>query len=108
MVRWSKGKPPVPTKDDAAEKIGRGALEATSKLGDLMQRHPSAICDTTMLPLPKPAMKLALKRAWLLAKDEKTRRAVGVAYVGLADFQDGVGDKPIASMPPDLMPSASR
>jgi hypothetical protein len=51
-------------------------------------------------------MKLALKAAWLLSSDDKAVRGhLEAAYVSLADFQDGVGDRPLSvQLPADATP----
>ena len=78
---------------------------AIKKLATLMEPYPSAILDTTMLPLPKTEMKAALKLAWLQTESAKWREWLELGYVLLADFQDGVGATPIQPLDlPDLKP----
>lgn len=69
--------------------------EPLPRLRDLMRRHPLAICDTTMLPLPKPEMKNALKIAWELATDDPQRAEIEAGFLYLSQFQDGIGAQPI-------------
>ena len=86
MFRWFK-KPSSSTPD----------LEAiVHALGALMDKYPTQVLDTSMLPLPKTEMKAAIKEAWL-ASDLPTRKILEAGYVFLAQFQDGVGDRPIDS-----------
>src|SRR5260370_18715761 len=60
-----------------------------------MERYPTAILDTSKLPLPKADMKCLSTGAWLTQTDGKIRNFLEIAYVHLSQFQDGVGDKPI-------------
>jgi hypothetical protein len=72
----------------------------------LMERYPTAILDTSKLPLPKADMKCLFTRAWLTQTDGKIRNFLEIAYVHLSQFQDGVGDKPIdCSFPSDRDPA---
>jgi hypothetical protein len=74
--------------------------------GVLMERYPTAILDTSKLPLPKADMKCLFTRAWLTQTDEKVRDFLEIAYVHLSQFQDGVGDKPIdCILPSDSDPA---
>jgi hypothetical protein len=83
----------------------QGAEDAIRKLGALMETYPSAILDTTMLPLPKTEMKTALKQAWLQTKDAQWRNWLEVGYMTLASFQDGVGRTPCQTVHlPDIKP----
>ena len=72
--------------------IPDGLIEA---FGVLMERYPTAILDTSKLPLPKANMRRVLLDARLSQTDQKTRTFLEIAYVHLSQFQDGVGDKPI-------------
>ena len=79
-----------------------GLIEA---FGVLMERYPTAILDTSKLPLPKASMRRVLMDAWLAQTDQKTRTFLEIAYVHLSQFQDGVGDKPIdCKLPSDADP----
>ena len=83
----------------------QGAEDAIRKLGALMETYPSAILDTTMLPMPKAEMKIALKQAWLQTKDAQWRNWLEVGYMTLANFQDGVGRAPCQTVYlPDIKP----
>ena len=88
---WFRKKP-APT---ASERLTRAIPRVMSTYGALMTRYPQAILDTSKLPLPKAEMKLLLKQAWLLNDDPHMRNAVEIGYVGLSQFQDGVGETPI-------------
>ena len=82
--------------------VPEGLIEA---FGVLMERYPTAILDTSKLPLPKANMRRVLMEAWLAQTDQKTRAFLESAYVHLSQFQDGVGDKPIDyKLPSDADP----
>jgi len=84
------------------EAIPEGAIEA---FGVLMERYPTAILDTSKLPLPKADMRRVFMDEWLAQTDEKTRTFLEIAYIHLSQFQDGVGDKPIdCTLPSDADP----
>src|SRR6266550_7303605 len=84
------------------EAVPEGAIEA---FGVLMERYPTAILDTSKLPLPKADMRRVFMDEWLAQTDEKTRTFLEIAYIHLSQFQDGVGDKPIdCTMPSDADP----
>ena len=78
-----------------SERLTREILKVVSTYGALMTRYPQAILDTSKLPLPKTEMKLLLKQAWLLNDDPHMRDAMEIGYVGLSQFQDGIGETPI-------------
>src|SRR5258708_9086759 len=63
--------------------------------GDVRKGLRAAILDSAGLPLPKPAMKLAVKIPWTRAPNDETRRFAESAYLHLSNFQDGAGDRPI-------------
>jgi hypothetical protein len=70
-----------------------------------MERYPTAILDTSKLPLPKADMRRVFMEEWLAQTDEKTRTFLEIAYVHLSQFQDGVGDNPIdCKVPSDKDP----
>jgi hypothetical protein len=71
------------------------AIDAVTRYGIILEHQGSAILDASKLPLQKAEMKKALIAVWRSAPDEKMRNAVEFGYVNLANFQDGVGDKPI-------------
>jgi len=80
--------------------------ESIEAFGVLMERYPTAILDTSKLPLPKADMKDLFTHAWLTQTDERIRNLFELAYVHLSQFQDGVGDKPIdCSFPSDHDPA---
>src|SRR5690242_10079280 len=63
----------------------------------LVEKHGTAILDTSMLPLPKARMKEILKAAYKQTTDAGMRGHLGVGYMFLGNFQDGVGPKPISA-----------
>jgi hypothetical protein len=97
MFGWLKDKAQAPGTAAIQSWIAKNAFNMTLKLGDLMRAHPHAILDTSRLPLPKPAMKLALKMTWKRAPNDETRRFAETAFLHLSNFQDGAGDQPIDS-----------
>lgn len=75
----------------AAEKIVQeygAALRSVSRPG----RY---VTDARNLPHPKEDIKQALILALRLNTDPKEREALKIAYVSLADWQEGVGDIPV-------------
>jgi hypothetical protein len=88
----------------------QSAEDAIRKLAALMETYPSAILDTTMLPLPKAEMKTALKQAWLRIESAKWRNWLEVGYIILSNFQDGVGPRPCQQpvFPPNKDPELLR
>jgi len=87
-----------PAKAQKGETAASGELspwEALPRLRDLMRRHPFAICDTSLLPLPKAEMRNALKLAWDLATDDQQRAEIEAGFLHLSQFQDGIGAEPI-------------
>src|SRR5437660_6060230 len=72
--------------------VPEGSIEA---FGVMMERYPTAILDTSKLPLPKADMRRVFMDTWLAQTDEKMRTFLEIAYIHLSQFQDGVGDSPI-------------
>jgi len=64
--------------------------------GDFMESPyfpaPGCIADTKKLPYDKKLIKVALVLSAKLCNDPKMKEMLKVAYVGLANFQDGVGE----------------
>jgi hypothetical protein len=58
-------------------------------LGELMERYPTALLDMTRLPASKQKMKEVIKEVW--REQPKIRGALTQAYLGLSQFQDGIG-----------------
>jgi hypothetical protein len=85
----------LPSKPEASNKpiTGNKAVEAVERLGELIQRYPLAIFDSSRLPLPKSQMKLAIKAVWKAVQDRTVREHLAVGYMHLSHFQDGIGDK---------------
>ena len=57
----------------------------------LLFRELGCIADTKKLPYDKEIIKTALILSFKLCDDPKTKEMIKVAYIGLADFQEGVG-----------------
>ena len=82
--------------------VPEGSIEA---FGVLMERYPTAILDTSKLPLPKADMRRVFMDTWLAQTDDKMRTFLEIAYIHLSQFQDGVGDSPIdCKVPSDADP----
>jgi hypothetical protein len=82
--------------------VPEGSIEA---FGVMMERYPTAILDTSKLPLPKADMRRVFMDTWLAQTDEKMRTFLEIAYIHLSQFQDGVGDSPIdCKVPSDADP----
>lgn len=73
-------------------------------LGELMERHPTALMGTRRLPAPKQAMKTVIKEAW--RQEPRLRPQLMQAYLYLSHFQDGIGDAVLDSKLPDLKKGA--
>jgi hypothetical protein len=77
------------------EKTIAGVNKIVNDYGDFMQSSafpaPGCIADTKKLPYDKEIIKTALILSLKLCDDPEMKEMLKVAYVGLADFQDGVG-----------------
>ena len=60
------------------------------KLGELMERYPTALMDLSRLPASKQTMKAVIKELW--RPEPALRRQLANAYLYLSHFQDGVGN----------------
>lgn len=95
MFGWRK-KPSAPLATDNARAAVQAAVDAAMKLGGILEDNAGLlVLDSGMLPLPKPQMKTALQIAWKVAGSAELRDAIEGCYLGLSNFQDGVGAKPI-------------
>ncbi len=56
---------------------------------------PGTVADVKSLPYPKAQIKEALRNAMSVATDKQMREQLVQAYIFLADYQEGVGAKPI-------------
>jgi hypothetical protein len=90
MFGWGRPKSNRPSSDLTPDAM----RDAIVRYGSIMERHGTAVLDVSLLPLPKPQMKQAFRIAWGDA-DTFMKNAIEEAYVFLACFQEGVGDKPI-------------
>ena len=66
-----------------------GAVLARGEVG------AGIIADTTRLPYPKSTIKAALQVALRLTLDAQMKEQLKIGYISLADWQDGVGGKPL-------------
>lgn len=77
--------------------------EIVSAYGSLIEKYSTAFVDASTLPVPKRELKEALRKVW--EKYPEKRSAIEVAYVHLANFQEGVGPEPIeGKLPTDASP----
>ena len=71
------------------------ANKIVNDYGDFMQSAAfpklGCIADTKKLPYDKEIIKTALILSFKLCDDPETKEMIKVAYIGLADFQEGVG-----------------
>ncbi len=82
--------------------LGKDSVDVVSEYGAILEKHEAmSICDASALPQPKDQMKLALKTVLKRTTDRNLRSAFEVAFVSLADFQDGVGPTPFRFALPD-------
>jgi len=78
-------------------------MAAIFALSQLLSRYPSAILDASLLPLPKPEMRLGIKAAWMQSTNQEFREWLEVGYLFLSHFQDDVGHEPVESVAmPDI------
>jgi hypothetical protein len=74
-------------------------LEVTdviSVYGELLEKYPLSILDTSMLPIPKTKMKVLLKTLYAGASNPELKNSIETGFVFLSNFQDGVGVRPIS------------
>jgi hypothetical protein len=69
--------------------------DVLSAYGALMEKHPLAIMDISMLPIPKTKMKVLLKSLYTTANNPAQRNLFEAGFIHLSKFQDGVGHTPI-------------
>lgn len=106
MFGWFKNKPRESLSDKKTEQIVEAVQTAINAYGALLQQYPMAVLDASRLPLPKAEMKAALKLSWALETNNQQRNHIEVGYVGLSNFQEGVGENPIdVSLPVDADPA---
>lgn len=72
----------IPTEKSSAQLLGA--------LGELMERYPTALLDSSRLPAPKHKMKAVIKDVW--KREPSLRGQLTHAYMYLRNFQDGIGD----------------
>ena len=63
--------------------------------GALLERYPTAILDSSMLPMSKTKMKVMLKAQYAKALSLGMGNQFEVGFMFLSKFQDGVGPAPI-------------
>ena len=68
----------------------KSSAELLGALGELMERHPTALLDSSRLPAPKHKMKAVIKDVW--KREPRLRDQLTHAYMHLSHFQDGIGD----------------
>ena len=65
--------------------------EVISAYGALIEKHPAAIMDVAMLPVPKKQMKVLLKSLYAKATTTELQNHIEVGFTLLSLFQEGVG-----------------
>lgn len=75
--------------------------EVLDAYGALLEGYPGFIMDVTMLPQPKPQMKVLLKTLYGLTSDPKLQSLFTGGFMSLANFQEGVGPNAID---PNIVP----
>jgi len=98
MFSWRWKRPEKSNKADTNPAAIAACIEASARLGELLEAHPGSVMDTKILPVPLPVMKIALQTAWKIATSQEQKEEIEVCYLNLANFQDGVGAKPIDLM----------
>jgi hypothetical protein len=87
-----------------AKAILESSIDAVSKLGELMETYPGFMLDASVLPRSKDEMKAAIKLLW--AAFPQQRDVLEVGYLSLANFQAGIGNKPVPlTLPQTLDPT---
>ena len=80
-------------------KTAANANKVVNAYGDFMQGDTfpklGCIADTKKLPYDKEIIKTALILSFKICDDLETKEMLKVAYLGLADFQDGVGTEDV-------------
>ena len=66
------------------------SAELLGGLGELMERHPTSVLDTSRLPASKQKMKAVIREVW--QREPKLRDLLAQMYLYLSHFQDGIGD----------------
>ncbi len=66
-------------------------VQAYGKVLETDAPTPGTVADASKLPYPKQQIKEALVAAIAAEPDHQTREHLKVAYISLADWQDGVG-----------------
>jgi len=60
---------------------------------------PGYVADVATLPFPKELIKAAIRIALLCAKEQELHAALTTAYLSIAHWQEGVGEKQIGFDP---------
>jgi hypothetical protein len=88
MMRWLKRT----FGGDQPKTVG----DVMSAYGELVEKYPLAILDTSMLPIPKAKMKIVLKALYAKASNLEQKNLFETGFVFLSKFQEGVGATPIS------------
>jgi hypothetical protein len=70
--------------------------DVISAYGELLEKYPLSILDTSMLPIPKTKMKALLKTLYARASNPEQKNMLEKGFMFLSNFQDGVGATPIS------------
>ena len=90
---WEKAEPAAAGPDVAS-------LAILDSLGELMERHPTALMGTSWLPAPKQTIKAVIKDVW--RQEPRLRPQLTHAYLHLSNFQDGIGDAVLDCKLPEI------
>ncbi|HWR77167.1 MAG TPA: hypothetical protein VN283_08165 [Thiobacillus sp.] len=79
--------------EELAERLIERSREIVSAYGAILETGPvpGTVADTSELPYPKDAIKIALVTLLTLTKEPSLREHLKLGYVSLADWQTGVG-----------------
>ncbi len=83
----------------SVDEPSKALADPLTVLGNLMERYPTALLDTTRLAAPKRKMKDIIKQVW--REKPQLRGVLGHAYLHLSHFQDGIGDAVLDCKIPD-------
>jgi hypothetical protein len=78
-----------------SEKTLQTVFDILEAYGVLLEKHPLAICDVSMLPLSKLQMKMLFKAMCSRAKSPEQEQVLENSFWLLSNFQEGVGPNPL-------------
>lgn len=102
MFGWFNRKGPTKQRSN---RLSDAVPDILSAYGDILTKHPTAIMDTSWLPVKKQVMVEVFKVAWLNSKSDEARNWIEVGWALLPNFQEGVGDVPLIPDLPEGLPT---